>query len=217
MAAQSGGGNGAGPNGPARSAQANPRTHSRQRGRRDRRRLRPYVGGQMSTHEAGEDAEAVVRTVPAETDSAQSAPEQSEEAQIVAKVGNSRTDGTGQWPTWTTSVSDIPERWTGTGGRRAPGRRRLAPGGRQPRVGARACRRRVGRLVEGVRAVRDQAVEILARLGFPGTTRSVCPSTRRCMRWWPPSRTALTSSREPSYRSCVQGTAKARINSVPPL
>jgi molecular chaperone GrpE len=123
----------------------------------------------MSTHEQGDGGEAVVRTVGTEPDSAQSAPgsEQSEEAEIVAKVGELED----RWRRAVADLDNLRKRYAREMEReRAAERGRLAAawlpvvdnlelalahagGGPDP-------------IVEGVRAVRDQAVEVLARLGF---------------------------------------------------
>ncbi|HEY2172588.1 MAG TPA: nucleotide exchange factor GrpE [Mycobacteriales bacterium] len=124
----------------------------------------------MSTREEGENAEAVVRTVPAETDSAPSTPgeEQSEEAQAVAIVGELED----RWRRAVADLDNLRKRYARDLEReRAAERSRVAAawlpvvdnlelalahagGGSDP-------------IVAGVRAVRDQAVEVLARLGFP--------------------------------------------------
>ena len=64
-------------------------------------------------------------------------------------------------------------------GRAGAGSPRVAAGAGQPRLRAGARRRRPGPIVEGVRAVRDQALAVLAGLGYPrARTRRRCRSTR---------------------------------------
>ena len=61
-------------------------------------------------------------------------------------------------------------------------------------------------IVEGVRAIRDQAIEILARLGYPRHDEAGVPSTRSCTRSWVWSK-PRAPSRARSSKWCVRDTA----------